>query len=114
MDLKKSMAFGIVERFWSLEAAQQGKDAFEKLFQKKDMSAAQEVVLPADTPNAMTIIDLLRHLDVCQSNSDARRLIVGGGVSIDDIKVTDHTYMVELSKPCIVRAGKHRFYRITK
>ncbi len=114
MDLKKAMAFGVVERFWGGEAAQQGKDAFEKLFQKKDMSAAQDITLPPDTPETIDIISLLRILNICQSNSDARRLITGGGVSLDEEKILDHTVIIDVSSPRILRAGKHRFFKVSK
>ena len=38
MELKKQMAFRIVERFWGNKEAQEARNAFEHLFQKKDFS----------------------------------------------------------------------------
>ncbi|MFH1644224.1 MAG: tyrosine--tRNA ligase [bacterium] len=46
MDLKKQLAFKIVERFWSENEAEAGQQKFESLFQKKDYSQATEVELP--------------------------------------------------------------------
>ncbi len=114
MDLKKDMAFGVVERFWGHAAALEGKDAFEKLFQKKDMSAAQDIYLPEETPAEMDLIGLLRLLEVSPSNSDARRLIQGGGVSINNQKVLEPSTRINLTEECILRAGKHKFFNLKR
>lgn len=112
MELKKRLAFGVVERFWSSTEAIQGKEHFEQLFQKRDMSAAQDFVLPAKTPEEIDIIALLRLVNAAASNSDARRLITGGGVSINGTKITDQKALICTQKPFVLKAGKHKFFNV--
>ncbi|MFA5306696.1 MAG: tyrosine--tRNA ligase, partial [Candidatus Babeliales bacterium] len=59
MELKKTLAFTIIKRFWSADEAQNAQQQFEALFQQRDYSAAQEVLLPPETPNPLWIVELL-------------------------------------------------------
>lgn len=66
----------------------------------------------ADLPvNGMPLVAILQQLGFCSSNADARRLIKGGGVTVDDSKITD--VRAAIMKPTEgelrVRAGKKRF-----
>jgi len=112
MVLKKDMAHGIIDRFWSLEDADKARDAFEALFQKKDYSQAQEVVLSADSTNSMWIVDLLRALDAVSSSSEAKRLIEAKAVSIDEKPVIDFKMHVKCNPGMIIKVGKHRIYKL--
>lgn len=55
---------------------------------------------------------LLVKIGFASSNSDARRLIIGGGIKINGIVVTDAFY--ELKSPCevIISRGKNKFIKI--
>ncbi len=114
MALKKEMAFNIVERFWGKTAAVEGQSAFEALFQKKDMSAAKELLLDETVPMQTSLIELLRHVQACSTNSEARRLISAGAVSIDQNKITDISATIDTKKPCTLRVGKHKFYQLRR
>jgi tyrosyl-tRNA synthetase len=46
------------------------------------------------------------------SNSEARRLIAQGGVSVDGRRVTDPEDKVEVHTGLVVRVGKRRFARL--
>jgi tyrosyl-tRNA synthetase len=46
------------------------------------------------------------------SKGEARRLIQGGGVSIDGEKVKDIAETIDLSSPKIIKAGKRKFLRV--
>jgi tyrosyl-tRNA synthetase len=112
MDLKKQCAYNIVERFWGKEAAEQGKQAFEHLFQKKDFSHAQEFAVPQGTASPIWIVDLLKLLGAVSSTSEARRLIEAGAVTIDEQKITDFKAQIELKADMQIKVGKHKFYKI--
>lgn len=111
MDLKKHMAFGIIERFWSYEAAQQAQDAFEHLFQKRDFSHAQELD-HQQFSGQMWVVELVKKLDPTLSSSEARRLIQEGALTIDSEKITDVRALVSLSRGSQIKLGKHRFFRL--
>jgi len=115
MDLKKQLAHGVLERFWGAGAAQQGQEAFEHLFQKKDFSHAQQVVLSVGTPEALWIVDLLKTIGAVTSTSEARRLIDEGAVTVNDEKITDFGALVALgATPVQLKVGKKKFYSITR
>ena len=53
---------------------------------------------------------------LCKSSSDARRLIQGGAVSIDDVKITDPARNIKLNEihgdSFTIRSGKKNFRKI--
>ena len=53
---------------------------------------------------------------ICKSTSDARRLIQGGAVSLDDVKVTDVNYALSMESfaagSITLRAGKKNFRKV--
>lgn len=112
MDLKKQMAFEIVKKFWSESLAQQAQASFEQLFQKKDYSVATEVDL-ADKAD-IWIVDLLKKLDVAKTSSDCKRLIESGAVKLDDTTIADFKAILRLQDGMILKAGKHKIFKIKK
>ena len=64
---------------------------------------------------AMDIMTILVRTGLCQSKSDARRNVQQGGVSVDDVKVTDigQSYTAEQLKTGImVKRGKKNFNKL--
>lgn len=112
MDVKKKMAFGIIEKFWSCEEAQQGQEYFENLFQKQDYSHATEVTLPAGFVQPAWIIDLLKALKAIGSSSEAKQLIESGAVLINDEPVKEFKANVIVKAGDVVKVGKKRIYKI--
>ncbi|HBL98882.1 TPA: tyrosine--tRNA ligase [Candidatus Dependentiae bacterium] len=112
MELKKSLAVGVLTRFWGAEAAIEGLRSFENLFQKKDLSQAQEFVVPEGTSQTLWIADLLKLLGAVESTSEARRLITSGAVSIEGEKVMDFKAQITLRTAMQIKVGKHRFFKL--
>lgn len=69
-----------------------------------------------DDPAGVTVAKLLVLAGLCKSNSDGRRLIQGGAVSIDDEKVADPVAAVTRDSfkagGLTLRAGKKNFRRV--
>jgi len=110
MNLKKQLAHGIITKFWSKNEADSAQEAFEHLFQKRDFSHAQEIVL---THEPIKLVELLKQLDVELSNSQARRLIESGAVKINEEKITDVHATITPSTGMHIKVGKHKFYTIS-
>jgi tyrosyl-tRNA synthetase len=53
-----------------------------------------------------TAIEALVQSGVAGSNGEARRLIMGGGVSINDQKISED---IQLASPCLIKKGKNSF-----
>ena len=60
--------------------------------------------------------DLFARTDLCSSKSEARRLIQQGGARINDKKIDDLDFVVDLTQApegeIILKAGKKRFHRV--
>lgn len=113
MDLKKQMAFGIIEQFWSQAEAQVAQQKFEALFQKKDYSKAKEVMLSDDLKKEpLWIVQLLKELQAVQSTSEARRLIQSGAVRINDEQIKDFSAQLKIENGMTVKVGKHRIFKL--
>jgi tyrosyl-tRNA synthetase len=111
MELKKAMAFAIIERFWSKEEAVEAQRVFEELFQKKDYTHAQPIEVGPLREKEVWIVELLKHLGV-PSSSEARRLLEAGAISIDEHKITDFKATIFVRPDMVVKVGKHKFYKV--
>ena len=112
MELKKAMAHAIVARFWSQESADKAVQQFEQLFQHRDYSNAQQFTVPSDTPNPISIIELLKLVEAVESNAQAKRLIKDGAVKVNGEKVTDMTQQIHIQDGTIIKAGKHKIFQL--
>ena len=109
-DVKMDLAFTLVRMYHGKEAAEYAASEFKKVFVKKDIpDEMPEVVLKQQS---IRLDDLLLTSKTAASKSEARRLISGGGVSIDGEKITDPFYMVTLKNDQVLKVGKRKFVKI--
>ena len=109
-DLKMQLAYTLVRMYHGEEAAEYASAEFKKVFVKKDIpDEMPEMHLDKDK---MRIDDLLIATKTASSKSEARRLITGGGVSIDGQKISDPFFTVELKNGQILKVGKRKFVKI--
>jgi tyrosyl-tRNA synthetase len=105
-DVKMELAREIVSIFHGDAGAQAGEQHFINLFQKGDV--------PDDIPDhalgdARNIVDVIVAAGYAKSKGDAKRLIEGGGVSIDGQKITDWKCD---ARPGVLKVGKRNFARL--
>jgi len=112
MKIKKEMAHAIIARFWSWQEADAALAQFEALFQKKDYSQAQEIMLSSHIQNPLWIVELLKQLGAIASSSEAKRLIESHAVHVNDALITEFNTDVRWHSGMIIKVGKHRIYRI--
>jgi len=112
MNLKKSMAFMIIQRFWSEQEANTAQQQFESLFQQRDYSAANTVELSSETPNPLWIVDLLKALGAIKTSSEAKRLVESKAIEIDGATVEDFKATIIWKQGMIIKVGKHRIYKL--
>ena len=112
MELKKKLAHDIIAKFWSKQEADKAQETFEALFQKHDYSKAQETTLPAETPNPIWIVDLVKTIAAITSSSEIKRLIESKAISIDGTDITDFSAKITIKKGMIVKVGKHKIYKL--
>jgi tyrosyl-tRNA synthetase len=115
MDAKKRLAFEITKIYHSEEAAQREKEEFERVFSQRELpSDIPEIVVPSSelTEGKIFAPKLIVAAEMAKSNSDARRLIEQGAVTIDGERLTDPKSMVEIKDGQILRTGKLRYGKL--
>jgi tyrosyl-tRNA synthetase len=110
MMVKKSMAYLIVAKFWSEEDAIKAQHQFEALFQDRDYSQAKEVTVALQSP--AWVVDVLKALGAISGSSEAKRLLEAGAIEIDGEVIRDFKANVSWKSGSIIRAGKHKIYKI--
>lgn len=114
MEVKKELARTITAEFHSPEAARAAQAEFEKVFSRREKPSEVPYV-ELDSPGETILLSkLLVAADLAASNSEARRLIQQGGVTVDDERMSDIKAQVDASpgRDYLVRAGKRRFARV--
>lgn len=109
---KMKLAREIVTIYHDKSSASAAEKEFIQIFQKKGSPTdIEEKALPK---KSYGICELLFVTGLAGSKSDAKRLVEGGGVIIDDRKITDYKEVVELSKKSVlVKVGKRHFLRVS-
>ena len=113
-DAKERLAWEVTGVYWGAEEADRARDRFRSVFSRKELPEEAEVVVLDRSclkDGRVWVVELLLQLGMAPSKGEARRLIEGGGVSIDGVKVTDTE--LELTPEAIdgklVRKGRKQF-----
>jgi tyrosyl-tRNA synthetase len=108
-DAKFVLAGAIVEQFHNKEAAIEAKERYETVSQGGVPEDMKEVTLQ----EATGIIQFLGATELASSNSDARRKIEQGGVSLDGEKLLDPNFILTPEQSGkILKVGKNDFVKI--
>jgi tyrosyl-tRNA synthetase len=111
-DLKRRLARELVTLYYDKESARRAEEEFDKIFVAKEVPENIEDFAIHAGNGRISIVELLTTTRMASSNSDARRLIQQGGVSIDGEKVTDVNLILKLKKEVVLKVGKRRFLKI--
>jgi tyrosyl-tRNA synthetase len=114
-DIKRILAHTLVEMYYDKATADSEQDWFIRQFSKK-----QKTEIPDDAPSvdiecdgeSIWIVKVITTSGAAKSNGEAKRLIKGGGVYIDDKRVDDQDMQLAANNEYILRVGKHRFYKV--
>lgn len=113
-DLKRRLARELVSLYHSPQAALAAEEEFDRVFKKKDLpDEIPECSIAVDT-STIGILRLLTETSLAASNSEARRLIEQGGVTVDGNRITDHTAVIRLTRGVIVKVGKRKFLKVLR
>ncbi|MFN5007116.1 MAG: tyrosine--tRNA ligase [Ignavibacteria bacterium] len=109
---KVETAMRTVALYHGADAGKAAFEEFERIFVKKDVPDVIDDHIVNDLGDNPLIVDVMAHTGMVASKGEARRLIQGGGVSIDGEKVQDISQTIDLSSPKIIKAGKRKFLRV--
>ncbi|MDB5176887.1 MAG: tyrS [Candidatus Saccharibacteria bacterium] len=109
---QKRLAYEVTKLVHGQDAADSAKRVTEVLFggaQFESLSESDITLLAAEIPttdNGASVVDLLTDSGLTGSKGEARRLILGGAISINGNKIADDQL---LDHPALVKKGKNSF-----
>lgn len=111
-DIKKYLGRTLVRMYHGQNQVDVAEKAFENLFVKKDIpDEMPEMKIEQDS---LRIDDLMILTKTAESKGAARRLVQGGGVSIDGEKINDPFAEINLIGEKVLKVGKRKFVRLIK
>jgi len=116
MEAKQALAALIVARYHGADAGQQARAAFQQKFQEREFPSEPDVRLTltlADLREGQTIslVDLVTKTGLVPSKSEARRLIIQGGLEVDEQKQSDANALLPVvaGRAYRLRVGRRKF-----
>lgn len=123
-EAKERLAYEQTKIVHGVEEAEKAKTAAKAMFSanapattvERDGMPSLELERAA-LEEGIPVLNLFSSTSLASSNSEARRLVQGGGASINNEKITDARFvvteeMLDDEGELILRAGKKRFFRI--
>jgi tyrosyl-tRNA synthetase len=116
MESKQSLAQLLVARYHGEEAGRQARGAFQQKFSEREFPDEPDVRLtltPTDLKEGQSIglVDLVAKTGLVSSKSEARRLVIQGGVEFDQTKLMDANAVVtlETGRQYRMKIGRRKF-----
>jgi tyrosyl-tRNA synthetase len=105
----------LVARYHSPAAAEAAAGRFEKVFSRRELPEEMPRIAKAALAGPDGSLDLVRLIveaDPTLSKSEARRLIIQGGVEVDGTVVRELHHRLPVEGEQVLRVGKRRFVRL--
>ena len=116
---KEILAYELTELVHGKEEADKAMSAAKDIFLGGGDSADMPATALSDadfTDGQIGVLTLLVKCGLAASNGEARKLVQGGGVSIDGEKVADFKLMLDKERftdGCVIKKGKKTFHKAT-
>ena len=107
-DAKIRLGLEIVTRFHSKSVADAAARDFQSRFQQGQLPEDLETINVSAPPDGIQIGQLLKHLKLTASTSDAIRMISQGAVRMDGERVSDPKLRLAAGTETIIQVGKRR------
>ena len=115
---KEVLAYELTKMVHSDGDAKAAEEASKALFSGGSLSGSipESKLSVSDVENGINIIELLEKCGLIPSRGEGRRLIAGGGITVNDVKISDHEHIV-LKKDfegngIMIQKGKKTFHRV--
>ena len=109
-EAKERLALLVTASYHGEDAAAHAAEGFRRVFSEKKLPDQMPELALAAGP--VGLLKLLVEAGHAKSTSEARRLVAGGGVSIDNEKLTDPKAEVAPADGAVLRTGRRRFARL--
>lgn len=114
-DAKMRLAFTLVRMYHGEEAAKEAEQHFVTVFQQRSLPDEIDTFpVPAEElqDGAIRLVRLLVVSGLQPSGAEARRTVQGGGVKLNETKLTDPNADVKINDGDILQVGKRKFLRL--
>jgi tyrosyl-tRNA synthetase len=122
-EAKERLAYEQTKIIHGVEEAEKARTAASAMFGTANKGVASREGMPSlemlksDLEKGIPVLELFASTDLASTNSDARRLVAGGGAWVNDKKIEDPKAVIDSSYldeygELLLRAGKKRYYRI--
>ena len=122
-DAKERLAYEQTKIIHGEEEAEKARTAASAMFGGSGHSVESREGMPSremsrsELEKGIGVLDLFASTDLAATNSDARRLVAGGGAWVSDKRIEDPKALIDSSYldehgELLLRAGKKRYYRI--
>lgn len=112
MEAKQKLAAELVTRFYGAQAAEAAIADFALRFQRRELPSEIESFSWSGNESAIWICHILRETGLVKSTSEARRLILQGGVRLDGEKLDDADLQIAAQGETIIQVGRRRIMKI--
>lgn len=109
-DVKLDIAEAVVRLYHGAGAAAAARREFLRVFSERKPPAGIPAV--SLVPGDRHPVELLLALKAAASKSQARRLIAGGAVRIDDVVLRSGAHRITVRPGSVIRVGKRRFFKV--
>lgn len=111
-DIKRTLARQLVKMYHNEQAAIEAQEEFDKIFIKKEVPDVIDEFKVENINSELNILDFIMLVKFAPSKGEARRLVLQGGVSVDNEKIDDIAKTVQLKDGLILKVGKRKFIKI--
>ena len=112
-DIKMQLAYTITELYNGADAAKKAQDNFVNVVQNKGIP---DDIQSVETEDGKMLVDVILDCGFVKSKGEAKRLKQGGGVKLDETKVSEimQKIMFSTKNEVILQAGKRNFAKLLK
>jgi tyrosyl-tRNA synthetase len=113
-DAKLAMAEALVRRYHGADAAAAEREEFLRVFSRRDAPSRipEHDAGPPGDDGRWWIVGVMKACGFATSTGEARRLVEGGGVHLDEARVTDWQARLALKGGEVLRVGRRRYARL--
>lgn len=114
---KELLAFELTKLVHGEVEANKAQEAAKALFGgsgNNENMPSTEIPASELENNSIGILPLLVRIGLAPSNSEGRRLVQQGGISVDGEKIIDPNFKLSLENEIIIKKGKKVFHKVSK
>jgi len=118
MVIKKRLGETLADMYHSKGSGREAREEFERVFSQKQLPDElpelnrKELKKLGFNDEKIYLVHLIAKCEFAKSNSEARKLIQAGAVTLDGQRVDDPEMEFELKKDMILKVGKRRFLKL--